>query len=146
MDQGSTREGSVVHNFALTVTKFCVMWEGLALPHDTKFCNCRGEIVDKKVIFTWSLIHGLSWSGLIKADPDVFPSIYISLILIIQSHTVRDILLLLQHVCLPKWILSYSETSLCCRTFVMGVTLHGGHWSLLVQLMTYATSHYLNQW
>ena len=71
MDQGSTREGSVVHNFAPTVTKFCGMWEGQALPHDTKFCNCRGEIVDKKVIFTWSLIHGLSWSGLIKAEPDI---------------------------------------------------------------------------
>ena len=69
IDQGSTRKRSVLHSFAPTVTKFCVMWEGLSLPHDTKFGNCRGEIVDKRVIFTWSLIHGSNWSGLIKVGP-----------------------------------------------------------------------------
>ena len=66
MDQGSTRKRSAVHNFAPTVTKFCVMWEGQALPHDTKFGNSRCEIVGRRVIFIWSLIHGSSWSGLIK--------------------------------------------------------------------------------
>ena len=66
MDQGSTKKRSVVHNFVPTVTKFCVMWEGLSLPHDTKFGNCRG---DRRVIFIWSLIHGSSWSGLIKVGP-----------------------------------------------------------------------------
>ena len=45
------------------------MWEGLSLPHDTKFGNCRGEIVDRRTIFIWSLIHGSGWSGLIKAEP-----------------------------------------------------------------------------
>ena len=45
------------------------MWEGLSLSHDTKFGNCRDKIVDKRVIFTWSLIYGSSWSGLIKAEP-----------------------------------------------------------------------------
>ena len=70
MDQGSTRKRSAVHNFAPTVTKFCVMWEGQALPHDTKFGNCRCEIVGTIVIFIWSLIHGLYWSGLIKAEPE----------------------------------------------------------------------------
>ena len=60
---------SAVHNFAPTVTKFCVMWEGQALPHDTKFGNSRWEIVGRRVIFIWSLIHGLRWSGLIKAEP-----------------------------------------------------------------------------
>ena len=69
MDQGSTMKGSAVHNFAPTVTKFCVMWEGQALPHDTKFGNSRCEIVGRRVIFIWSLIHGLRWSGLIKAEP-----------------------------------------------------------------------------
>ena len=69
MDQGSTKERSAVHNFVPTVTKFCVMWEGLSLPHDTKFGNCRGEIGDRRVIFIWSLIHGSSWSGLIKVGP-----------------------------------------------------------------------------
>ena len=44
MDQESTKKRSAVHNFVPTVTKFCVMWEGLSLPHDTKFGNCRGEI------------------------------------------------------------------------------------------------------
>ena len=66
MDQGSTKKRSAVHNFVPTVTKFWVMWEGLSLPHDTKFGNCRGEIVDRRVIFIWSLIHGSSWSGLIR--------------------------------------------------------------------------------
>ena len=69
MDQGSTRKRSAVHNLAPTVTKFCVMWEGQALPHDTKFGNCRCETVDRRVIFIRSLIHGSSWSGLIKAEP-----------------------------------------------------------------------------
>ena len=69
MDQGSTRKRSAVHNFAPTVTKFCVMWEGQALPHDTKFGNSRCEIVGRRVIFIWSLIHGSSWSGLIKVGP-----------------------------------------------------------------------------
>ena len=69
VDQGSTRKCSAVHNFAPTVMKFCVMWEGLFLPHDTKFSNCRDEIVDRRVIFIWSLIHGSGWSGLIKQTP-----------------------------------------------------------------------------
>ena len=69
MDQGSTMKRSAVHNVAPTVTKFCVMWEGQALPHDTKFGNSRCEIVGRRVIFIWSLIHGLRWSGLIKAEP-----------------------------------------------------------------------------
>ena len=71
MDQGSTKKRSAVHNCAPTVTKFCVMWEGQALPHGTKFGNCRCEIVGRRVIFIWSLIHGSSWSGLIKAEPGV---------------------------------------------------------------------------
>ena len=70
VDQGSNRKHSAVHNFAPTVTKCCVMWEGQALPHDTKFSNCRCEIVGRRVIFIWSLIHGSSWSGLIKAEPE----------------------------------------------------------------------------
>ena len=70
MDQGSTMKRSAVHNFAPTVTKFCVMWEGQALPHDTKFGNSRCEIVGRRVIFIWSLIHGLRWSGLIKVGPE----------------------------------------------------------------------------
>ena len=70
MDQASTMKRSAVHNFVPTVTKFCVMWEGLSLPHDTKFGNCRGELVDRRVFFIWSLIHGSSWSGLIKVGPD----------------------------------------------------------------------------
>ena len=69
MDQGSIRNGSAVHNLVPTVTKFCVMWERQALPHDTEFGNCRCETVDRRVIFIRSLIHGSSWSGLIKAEP-----------------------------------------------------------------------------
>ena len=74
MDQGSTKKRSAVHNFVPTVTKFCVMWEGLSLPPDTKFGNCRDEIVDRRVIFIWSLIHGSSWSGLIKVGPGDSPA------------------------------------------------------------------------
>ena len=71
LDQGSTKKRSAVLNVVPTVTKFCVMWEGLSLPHDTKFGNCRGGSVDRRVIFIWSLIHGSSWSGLIKVGPGV---------------------------------------------------------------------------
>ena len=73
MDQGSNRKHSAVHNFAPTVTKFCVMWERQAFPHDTKFSNCRCEIVGRRVIFIWSWIPGSSWSGLIKAEPGLLP-------------------------------------------------------------------------
>ena len=38
----STEKQSPLDNFAHTVTKFCDMWEGLSLPHVTKFSNCRG--------------------------------------------------------------------------------------------------------
>ena len=72
MDQGSSKKRSTVHNFVPTVTKFCVMWEGLSLPQDTKCGNCRDEIVVRRVIFIWSLIHGSSWSGLIKVGPGTF--------------------------------------------------------------------------
>ena len=69
MDQGSNKNHSPAYNLAPTVTKFCVMWEGQALPHDTKFGNCRCKIVDSRAFPSWSLIHGLRWSGLIKAEP-----------------------------------------------------------------------------
>ena len=69
MDQGSNKNHSPINNFTPTVTKFCFMWEGQALPHDTKFRNCAGEIVDSRAFSSWSLIHGSSWSGLIKAEP-----------------------------------------------------------------------------
>ena len=69
-DQGSNENHSPAYNFEPTVTKFCVMWEeGQALPHHTKFGNCRYKIVDSRAFFSWSLIHGLRWSGLIKAEP-----------------------------------------------------------------------------
>ena len=68
MDQGSNTNHSPINNFTPTVTKFCVMWEGQALPHDTKFRNCRSKIVDSRMFPSWSLIHGSSWSGLIKAE------------------------------------------------------------------------------
>ena len=66
VDQGSNKNHSPAYNFTPTVTKFCVMWEGLSLPHDTKFGNCRCKIVDSRSVHSWSLIHGLRWSGLIK--------------------------------------------------------------------------------
>ena len=66
MDQGSNKNHYPAYNFTPTVTKFCVMWEGLSLPHDTKFGNCRCKIVDSRSFHSWSLIHGLRWSGLIK--------------------------------------------------------------------------------
>ena len=69
MDQGSNEYHSPVNNFAPTVTKFCVMWEGQALPHDPKFGNCRDKIVDSRSFLSWSLIHESSWSGLIKVGP-----------------------------------------------------------------------------
>ena len=69
VDQGSNKKHSPAYNFAPTVNKFCVMWEGLSLPHGTKFGNCRCKIVDSRAFPSWSLIHGLRWSGLIKAEP-----------------------------------------------------------------------------
>ena len=59
VDQGSNKNHYPAYNFAPTVTKFCVMWEG----------NCRCKIVDRRAFPIWSLIRGLRWSGLIKAEP-----------------------------------------------------------------------------
>ena len=69
VDQGPNKNHSPSYNFAPTVTQFCVMWEGLSILHDTKFGNCRCTIVDSRAFPSWSLIHGLCWSGLIKAEP-----------------------------------------------------------------------------
>ena len=76
VDQGSNKSHSTAYNFAPTVTKFCVMWEGLSLPHDTKFGNCKCKIVDSRAFPSWSLIHGLRWSGLIKAEPGPFARVH----------------------------------------------------------------------
>ena len=72
VDQGSNKNHSSAYNFAPTVTKFCVVWEGLSLPHDTKCGNCRCKILDSRAFPSWSLIHGSRWSGLIKAEPGWF--------------------------------------------------------------------------
>ena len=80
MDQGSNKNHSPAYHFAPTVTKFCVMWEGSSLPHDTKFGNSRCEIVDSRAFPSWSLIHGLRWSGLIKAEPECWTIIKLSVI------------------------------------------------------------------
>ena len=69
MDHGSNENHSPFNNFIPTVTKFCVLWEGQALPQDTKFGNGRNKIVDSRAFISWSLIHGSSWSGLIKLGP-----------------------------------------------------------------------------
>ena len=37
--------------------------------HLTQNCNCRDKIVDSRAFLSWSLIHGSSWSGLIKVGP-----------------------------------------------------------------------------
>ena len=70
-EMNGRKNNSPAYNFAPTVTKFCVMWEGLSLPHDTKLGNCRCKIVDSRAFPSWSLIHGLRWPGLIKAEPGV---------------------------------------------------------------------------
>ena len=71
VDQGSNKNDSPAYSFASTVTKFCVMWEGLSLPHDTKFGNCRCKIVDSRSFPSWSFINGLRWSGLILVWPSI---------------------------------------------------------------------------
>ena len=71
VDQGSNINQSPAYNFTPTVTKFCVMWEGLSLPRDTKFGSCRCKLVDSRAFTRWSLIHGLHWSVLIKVGPGI---------------------------------------------------------------------------
>ena len=127
MDQGSTMKRSAVHNFAPTVTKFCVMWEGQALPHDTKFGNSRCEIVGRRVIFIWSLIHGLRWSGLIKAEPD--KRIYNNEFMLGMDQAINIISYLLY-----KWLQTeYRDQNICCITkWVLWSTLEcvAGHFEV----------------
>ena len=66
---------TLLSTLAPSVTKFCVMRAGQALPHDTKFGNCRDKIVDSRAFLSWALIHGSSWSGLVKVGPGfIIPS------------------------------------------------------------------------
>ena len=93
------------YNFTPTVTKFCVMWEGLSLPHDTKFGNCRCKIVDSRSFHSWSLIHGLRWSGLIKVGPDVSHTISISKGQRCKSHRPVGSFDHIHSVSLPIWLI-----------------------------------------
>ena len=65
MDQWSNKNHSPINNFTPTFTKFCVMWEGQALPHEAKFHNCAGKIVDSRVFPSWSFD---TWIKLIWFD------------------------------------------------------------------------------
>ena len=66
MDQGSNKNHSPVNNFTPTVTKFCVMWEGQALPHDTKFHNCGGRPPLELTHCGAVMRHHGSWSTLVQ--------------------------------------------------------------------------------
>ena len=117
-DQGSNKNHSPAHNFAPTVTKFCVMWEGLSLPHDTKFGNCRCKIVDSRVFPIWSLIHGSSWSGLIKAEPDCLHNPWNGCYCICKS-TSRRILCRVVKMDELQWV---GHNHICnCVTFSVGL-------------------------
>ena len=48
MDLWSTRNSFAAYYFM----KFCLIWEGLSLPHDMKFHNNRDKIADRTMIFT----------------------------------------------------------------------------------------------
>ena len=78
---------SPVNNFAPTVTKFCVMWEGQALPHDTKFRNCRDKILEGRTVPNWPLIHGPSWSGLKKVGPGVHFTNFLSITIVASCYS-----------------------------------------------------------
>ena len=117
VDQGSNKNHSPAYNFAPTVTKFCVMWEGLSLPHDTKFGNCRCKIVDSRAFPSWSLIHGLRWSGLIKAEPGW-------LLIVSQSVTLED----------DNWAsIVENEMSLAYKACFCWQQLNTLHWNVLTR-------------
>ena len=61
VDQGSTDNQSPVNNSLLQLPNY-----------DTKFSNSRDKIVDSTAFPSWSLIHGSSWSGLIKVEPGAY--------------------------------------------------------------------------
>ena len=97
LDQGSTDNHSPVNSFAPTVTKFCVGGTTTTTTttttthtHDTKSGNCRDKIVDSRAFPSWSLIHGSSWSGLIKVEPGYQPSQHADLTLIIGNTAKHD--------------------------------------------------------
>ena len=72
-DQGSNKNHSPAYNFAPTVTKFCVMWEGLSLPHDTKFSNCRCKLWTAECFLfdPWSTWIKLIWFDKSRARVEV---------------------------------------------------------------------------
>ena len=132
MDQGSNKNHSPAYNFTPTVTKFCVMWEGLSLPHDTKFGNCRCKIVDSRSFHSWSLIHGLRWSGLIKVGPGDKSSPEPVMTQFINAYMRHQDL----HE-IKTWTLTTYEIFKCVETFIGDTQIHSlnSHWcSFLVQI------------
>ena len=66
MDQGLTWSSQCCIQFCpLQLLKYCEMWEGLSRTFDTKFHNCRGKIIDRGVIVSWSLNQ---WIKVIRFD------------------------------------------------------------------------------
>ena len=64
-----TENPTTIYNFAPTLTKFYVTWEGLSIPHVIKFCNCRCKIVDSKAFPRSPLIHRSSYANFIQMRP-----------------------------------------------------------------------------
>ena len=62
---------------------------GTSPPTRHKIGNCRCEIVGRRVIFIWSLIHGSSWSGLIKSEPGENRRILPSITSALQKHVLH---------------------------------------------------------
>ena len=65
MNSSSTIHQLHIYNFAPTLRKVGMGWEGLPLPH-LKICYCRGKIRDSKAFPSRALIHSSNWSSLIK--------------------------------------------------------------------------------
>ena len=147
MDQGSNENQSPVNNFAPTVTKFCVMWEGQALPHDPKFGNCRDKIVDSRLFLSWSLIHGSSWSGLIKVGPGAYWIKGRSCILWCWYMFLFFIFLHVMMISVSNHI-SLANEALNCLA-ILGCKCSskmGDNWFELWPIAYYVALYYLNQW
>ena len=66
MNQGSIRKSSANYSLFHTITKLCDVWEVHFLPHDTTCCNCSSKVKSRIITFNWLLIHGFTWSGVLK--------------------------------------------------------------------------------
>ena len=69
MDQDQLQKVLCVYNVVAAVAEVCVWRPSHPTGHKFIIHKCRVNILDRKVIFSWSIIQQSNWFGLVKLGP-----------------------------------------------------------------------------